>query len=99
MDHRLHRAQARLGRVLEQPADELDRLGRGAWAEHLRERVWLDLRELVLHVVRVHRLDLLARRRAEHLDDLDELVDARLSREEGLAQHQLGHHTPGGPYV
>ena len=35
----------------------------------------LNLGELVLHVVRVHRLDLLARRCAEDLDDLDKLVD------------------------
>lgn len=58
-----------------------------------------DLRELVLHVVRVHRLDLLARRCAEHLDDLDELIDAALSGEEGLAKHELSHDAPSGPYV
>jgi hypothetical protein len=37
---------------------------------------YLDLREFVLHVVRVHRLDLFTRRGTEHLDDFDELVDS-----------------------
>ena len=55
----------------------------------------LDLWELVLHVVRVHRLDLLARGRAEHLDDLHELVDAALTGEERLAEHELGHDAAG----
>ena len=41
-----------------------------------RRNAYLDLRELVLHVVRVHRLDLLTRGGTEHLDDLDELVDS-----------------------
>lgn len=43
----------------------------------------LDLRELVLHVVGVHGLDLLTRRGAEHLDDLDELVDTAYDSEKG----------------
>ncbi len=59
----------------------------------------LDLRELVLHVVRVHRLDLLARGRSEHLDDLYELVDPALSWEERLPEHELRHHASGGPDV
>lgn len=42
----------------------------------LLERMRLDLRELVLHVVGVHGPDLVPRGCAEHLDDLDELVDA-----------------------
>ena len=59
----------------------------------------LDLRELVLHVVRVHSLDLLARRRTEHLDNLNELVNSALAGEQGLAQHQLRHDTASGPDV
>ena len=61
--------------------------------------MWLDLRELVLHVVRVHRLDLLPRWSPEHLDDLDQLVDATLSGEERLPQHQLRHNAAGGPNI
>lgn len=37
---------------------------------YLTERVGLDLRELVLHVVRVHGPDLVTGRCAEYLDDL-----------------------------
>jgi hypothetical protein len=59
----------------------------------------LDLRELVLHVVGVHRLDLLARRCTEHLDDLHQLVDATLTREQRLAQHQLCHDTSRRPNI
>lgn len=47
----------------------------------------LDLGELVLHVVRVHGTDLLAGGGTEHFDDFNELVDARLSREQGLPKH------------
>ena len=46
----------------------------------------LDLREFVLHVVRVHGADLVARGRAEHFDDFHELVDTRLAGEERLAE-------------
>ena len=66
---------------------------------YLAERMRLDLRKLVLHVVGVHRADLVARGRAEHLDDLDQLVDAGLAGEQRLAQHQLGHHAAGGPHI
>ena len=119
--HGLNRAQPRLGRVLEQLRNEVDRLGSRAWPEdlregqyyewlcsvvrlavlyaHLREGVRLNLRELVLHVVRVHGLDLLPGGRAQDLDDLDELVDAALAREERLAEHKLRHDTARGPDV
>lgn len=66
--------------VLEQAGDEIDGIAISL-AEDLVERVWLDLRELVFHVVWVHRANLISRRRAEHLDDLHELVDARFARE------------------
>ena len=59
------------------------------------ERVGLDLRELVFHVIWVHRPDLISCRRAQDLDDLDELVDSRLAREQRLAQHELRHDAPG----
>jgi hypothetical protein len=41
----------------------------------------LDLRELVLHVVRIHRLDLFPGRRAKDLDNLYKLIDTTLSGE------------------
>ena len=84
-----------LGRgVLEQASNQVDGVG-VCLTEDLVERVGLDLRELVLHVVRVHSTNLLARRRSQDLDDLDELVNARLAREERLAKHELSHDTTG----
>lgn len=68
-------------------------------ASHLLEWMWFDLRELVLHVVGVHRPDLLASRGAEHFDDLDKLIDARLAWKQGLPEHQLSHHTSSGPDI
>ena len=66
---------------------------------YLGERVRFNLRELVLHIIGVHRLDLLACRCAQHLDNLNQLVDPTLSREKRLAQHQLGHHAPRAPDI
>jgi hypothetical protein len=72
--------------------------GRGSSA-CLVEWVGFNLRKLVFHVVGIHGSDLVSGRRAEDLDDLDELVDARLSGEQRLAQHELGHDAAGGPNV
>ena len=62
---------------------------------YLVERVRLDLGEFVLHVVGIHRLDLLPRRCAEDFDDLHQLVYATFAREERLSQHELRHDTSG----
>lgn len=85
-------------RVLEEPGDKIDGVGVGL-AEHLVERVRLDLGELVLHVVRIHSADLLTRRCTEHLDDLNQLVNARFAGEQGLSEHELGHDAAGGPNI
>ncbi len=98
MHHGIHGGKTLSRRVLEQAGDQVDGIGVGL-TEHLVERVRLDLRELVLHVVRVHGSDLFPSGRPQDLDDLDELVDARLSGEERLSQHELGHNAPGGPDV
>ena len=45
--------------------------------------------------VGVHGLDLIPRWGTQDLDDLYQLVDTRLSREEGLTEHQFGHYTTG----
>jgi len=66
---------------------------------HLVEGVGLDLGEFVLHVVGVHRANLVASRCAEYFDDLHELVDTRLAREERLSKHELGHDTASGPHI
>lgn len=93
MDHRLHRSEPARGRVFQKSGDKLQ----GFWwcpgTEDLAKGVRFDLRELVLHVVGVHRLNLLPRRCSQNLDDLNQLIDSALSREEGLSQHQLGHNT------
>lgn len=65
----------------------------------LVEWMGFDLRELVFHVVGVHRLDLFSGWCAENLDDFHQLIDATLAGEEWLPQHQLRHHTTGRPYV
>lgn len=66
---------------------------------YLGEGVRLDLRELVLHVIGVHCLDLLAGRSSEHFDNLDKLIDAALAREQGLTEHKLRHDTSRRPDV
>ena len=50
-------------------------------------------------IVWVHVFNLFARGRSEDLDDLDELIDARISRENWLAQEQLGKDASRGPDV
>ena len=75
------------------------RLAIFACGAHLVEGMRLDLREFVLHVIRIHGTNLLSRGCAEYFDDLDELVDAGLAGEKWLPQHQFGHDTTGRPHV
>jgi hypothetical protein len=95
--------------VFKQFRDEIDRvrislpehlqtrkLGQGSVYEflaYLTERMRLDLGELVFHVVGVHCADLVSSGGAENFDDLHELVNTRLSREQWLTQHKLCHYT------
>jgi hypothetical protein len=58
-----------------------------------------NTRWLVATHIRVHRLDLFPGWGTEHLDNLHQLVDARLAREERLSEHQLGHDAASGPDV
>lgn len=76
-----HGCQSRAGRVFKQAADKINRFWWRSWPEYFGEGMWPDLWEFVLHVVWVHGLDLLLCRGTQHLDDLDELVNAALSRE------------------
>ena len=66
---------------------------------YLAERMGLDLWKLVLHVVRVHSADLIPRWSTQHLDDLDQLVNARLAWEKRLTKHKLGHDASSRPYI
>ena len=54
----------------------------------------LNLWEFEFGVVGVHLAYLLARGRAEDLDDLHQLVHAAVAREDGLAQEQLRQNAP-----
>ena len=74
-------------------------LNSGTDKTNLDPGVSFDLWELELLVVGVHLADLFPGRRAEDLDDLDELVDAGVSGEDRLAQQQLRHHAARGPHV
>mmetsp|Transcript_30501 Transcript_30501/g.79201 ORF Transcript_30501/g.79201 Transcript_30501/m.79201 type:complete len:203 (-) Transcript_30501:740-1348(-) len=96
---RLERLHSRVGRVLEELGHEINGVLRRARAEDFAPRVRLDLRELVLGVILVHRLDLVEGGRAEHLDNLDQLVDPRLAGEEGHAKEQLSEHAARRPHV
>ena len=48
---------------------------------YLAEWMRLDLRKLVLHVVRIHGTDLVAGRRSKHLDNHNQLIDTGFSWE------------------
>ena len=86
--------------ILQEFREDVQGLGRGGLGlEDLGPGAGLDLGEGKLSVVGVHGEDLLACRRAQDLDDLHQLIDGRLAREEGLPEHELGHDTPGGPQV
>lgn len=84
--------------VLEQSRDQVNGIG-VRFTEDLVERMGLDLWELVLHVVRVHGPNLITGWRSQDLDNFHQLVDARLSREQRLAKHQLGHDAASRPNV
>lgn len=59
----------------------------------------LDLGELELGVVRVHLTNLFPCRRSQHLDDLHQLIDARVTWENRLAQEQFSKYTTGTPNI
>eukprot|EP00967_Tisochrysis_lutea_P065811 scaffold85645_cov29-Tisochrysis_lutea.AAC.2 len=67
--------------------------------EDLDPWMGLDLREFVLCIVLIHRLDLVKGRRSQHLDDLDELVHTGLAREERHAQEELSEHAARRPHI
>lgn len=87
------------GRVLEHGLEQLDGVGQRA-LEYAGEGVGAYLWEALLRaVMRVHGLDLVAGRRAQHFYDLDELINAVSTGEKWLAQHELGHDADAAPHV
>lgn len=85
--------------VLQQSSDEVNGFTWSPVSEDLLPWQWSDLWEAVLFVFGVHCLDLLSGRCAQDLDDLDELVNAALSREDWLAEHELSDDAADGPDV
>ncbi len=100
MRHRLNGRQTVRGHVLNELAEQIKRLGRrGPIPKHLAPRRRLDLRELVFGIVGVHGEQLLLGGRAEHLDDLYQLIDRRFAGKQRLSQHQLGHDAARRPDI
>ena len=69
------------------------------FAENLVEGMRFDLGKFMLHIVRVHRTNLVTSWCPQNFDDLHQLIDTRLSWEQRLPQHQLRHDTAGRPNV
>ena len=65
------RLQPRLRRIAQKLRDGVDGVHRRARAENLAPRVRLDRWELVFGVIRVHGLNLVERRRPQHLPASD----------------------------
>ena len=59
----------------------------------------LDLRKLVLHIIRIHSPDLLSGRSTKHFNDFHKLINARLPGEQWLSKHKLSHHATRRPHV
>ena len=98
MGKRGKRLKAGLWTIAEELIDEVDGEFNvlRTWTvlgEDLSQVGGLDLRELELVIVMVHRVDLLTVRRAQNLNDFDKLVNARITREQGLAEEQFGDDT------
>ena len=62
-------------------------------------RMWSDLGEFELWIVRVHVSNLVSSGRAQNLDDFDQLIDARVTREDRLGQQKFRQHTPRTPNI
>jgi len=114
LDHSINGRQSLCRRVLEKSRNEVDGIV-GRFAEHLNiisqclrrrtletyfvEWMWLDLRELMFHIIRVHCSNLIPGWGSEHFDDFYQLIDTRFAREKWLPKHQLCHDAPGGPDI
>jgi hypothetical protein len=72
---------------------------RGEKSTYLRPRHRLDLRKRMLDVARIHLHNLVLRRRAQNLDDLDKLVDSARSGEEDAPGEKLAEDATGGPEI
>ncbi len=96
---RLDGRESSVGFVDEQLRDELEDFGWRARPEDVLPGEWLDLGEIEAVVFWVHVEDLVLVRSPEDFDYFNELVDAAVSGEDGLAKEKLGDDATDGPNV
>jgi len=66
---------------------------------HLAKWMRFDLWELVLHVVGIHCTNLIPCRRSQDFNNLNQLINTGLAREQRLSKHKLCHDAARGPHV
>ena len=103
VEERMHygfkRLQTALRVVDEEVRDEVDGFSGSFRAEDLAPSLLSYGRELKLRVAGVHAVDLVLGWCSQHFDDLDELVNARLTREERLADEKLSDNATDRPHI
>jgi len=98
MHHSINRGKSLSWSVLEETGNELDGII-VSFAENLVERMRLDLRKFVLHIVGIHGTNLVTSWGSQDFNDFDQLIDTRLSWEQRLPKHQLCHNTASRPNI
>ena len=66
---------------------------------YLLPRMRFDLRKLELGIIGIHFANLFSGRRTQDFDNLHQLVDARVARENGLTKKKLGQHASSAPNI
>ena len=87
------------GDIDQQRSYEVDRITRSLVLKEPWPGNCLDLRELELGVVGVHSEDLVSGRRAQHFDDLNQLVNCIVAREDRVAEDHFGYYAAVAPDV
>lgn len=85
--------------VAKESCDKVDCFPWSSVSEHLLPRQRLYLWELVFCVVGIHGEYLLTRRSSEDFDNFHQLINAALSREDGLTEHELCNDTTDRPNI
>ncbi len=85
--------------ISQQSCHEVDCLARGPMTEHLLPRQRFDLREPVFRVFRIHCQNFVSAWCTKDFDNLDELIDATFSGEDGLAEHEFCNDAADGPDI
>lgn len=95
----IQRLRSLIGVEDKQFSNKVDSFFGSSLAEDPVPRKGLDLRESVLLVLGIHRKDLMSLWGSQNFDYLYKLINSRLSREDGLAQHELSNDTTHGPNI